>query len=231
MKTKFTTILFAASLCLMGNTPAGATTPSPYVQMKSVIADANAELSVRATTTATMSGMRIVQVTDAGRSAGRQTITLSNSGKSNTAVAELIAGTLYVKGDGTILTTYLGLTQATANELAGQWFRIPKSSDYYAQVAAGLTISTGMAEVTMTNSVKNSSAVTLDGVKVDVLQGMSVASAQQPSFKETLYVSTAKRPLPVAVTQSVQGSVGTIRFSRWNEKIRLVAPKATLQLN
>ena len=151
--------------------------------------------------------------------------------KSNTAVAELIAGTLYVKGDGTMLTTYLGLTQADANELAGQWFRIPKSSGYYAQVGAGLTISTGMAEVTLTNSVKNSSVATLDGVKVEVLKGSSVASAQEPSFKETLYISTAKRPLPVEVTQSVQGSVGTIRFSRWNEKFELVAPKATLELN
>jgi hypothetical protein len=178
-----------------------------------------------------MSGMRILQVTDAGRSGGRQTVTLTNEGKSNTIIAELIAGALYVKGDATILTTYLGLSQATANQLAGQWFGIPQSSGYYAQVAQGLTISTGMAEVTMTRSVTSSPAVTIAGVKVTVLKGMSVKSALEASFKETLYFTTAKKPLPVEVTQSVQGSLGKIVFSHWNEKIDLVAPKVKLQLN
>jgi hypothetical protein len=178
-----------------------------------------------------MSGMRILQVTDAGRSAGRQTVTLTNAGKSNTIIAELIAGALYVKGDATILTTYLALSQETANELAGQWFGIPKSSGYYAQVAQGLTISTGMAEVTMTPSVTSSPAVTLAGVKVAVLKGTSVKSALEASFKETLYLTTANKPLPVEVTRSVQGSLGKIVFSHWNEKIALVAPKVKLQLN
>lgn len=222
-----TTAIFAAM-----SIPSGAaSTPTPYEQMKAVIAYANAELSVRVTTTATMSGMRIVQVTDAGRSAGRQKVTLSGAGKSNSVIAELIAGKLYVKSDATMLTTYLGLSQANANELAGQWFGIPKSSGYYAQVAQGLTVSTGMAEVTMTTSVTSSPAVTLAGMKVDVLKGTSVKSALEPSFKETLYVSTAKKPLPVEVTQSVQGSLGTILFNRWNETIKLVAPKVKLHLN
>jgi hypothetical protein len=199
--------------------------------MKSIVADADAELSVRVTTTATASGMRVVQVTNAGRSAGRQTVTLSDGGKSNTLIAELVAGNLYVKGDNTILTTYLALSQTNANELAGQWFGIPKSSGYYAEVAEGLTISTGMAEVTMTSSVASSPEVTLAGTKVEVLKGSTVKSKLSPSFKETLYFSTASKPLPVEVTQSVQGSVGTIKFSHWNEKIDVVAPKITLHLN
>jgi hypothetical protein len=212
--------------------PAGASsTLTPYAQMRQVVANADAELSVRATTTATLSGMRIVQVTDAGRNAGRQTVTLTGSGKSNTVVAVLIAGALFVKGDNTMLTTYLGLSQATANEYAGQWFKIPKSSGYYAQVSAGLTISSALAEVTMSNSVTGGPAKTVAGVKLNVLKGKTVKSALEPSFKETLYFSSAKKPLPVEVTQTVQGSLGTIAFSRWNEQITLVAPKATLQLN
>jgi hypothetical protein len=199
--------------------------------MKKVIADANAELSVRLTTTATESGMRIVQVTDAGRSDGRQTVTLTNKGKSNSVVAELIKGALYIKGDAAILTSYLALSQATANELAGHWFGVPKSSGYYAQVAEGLTISTGMAEVTMTNSVTSAPALTVNGVKVGALKGTSVKSALEPSFKETFYFSAAKLPLPVEVTQSVEGSLGTIIFNHWNEKFTLVAPKVKLQLN
>lgn len=212
--------------------PAGATSNrTPYAQMQAVLSDANAESSVRVTTTATMSGMRIVQVTDAGRTSGRQSITLSQGGKSNTILAELVAGALYVKGNADILTTYLALSQANANELAGQWFGIPKSSGYYAQIAEGLTISTGLAEVTMTLTVKTGPAATVAGVKVDVLKGTSVKSAVAPSFAETMYYSTAKRPLPVEVTQSVQGSIGKLLFSNWDEKVVVVAPKVKLHLN
>jgi hypothetical protein len=232
MKRKLlTTTLITTSLVVMLSIPAGASAPNPYAEMRLVIADANAELWVRVTTTATMSGMRIVQITDAGRTAGRQTVTLSGSGKSNSVIAELIAGKLYVKGDASILTNYLGLSQATANELAGQWFGIPKSSGYYAEIASGLTISSGMSEVTMTHAVTSAPQVTIAGAKVSVVKGTSVKSALEPSFKETLYYSTAKKPLPVKVTQSVQGSLGTIVFSNWNEKFDLVAPKVKLQLN
>lgn len=227
----YSTVLAVLSIVGTMSVASGASgTPKPYAQMKTAIADADAELSVRATTTASMSGMRIVQVTDAGRSAGRQVVTLTDAGKSNTFVAELIAGSLYVKGDATMLTTYLGLSQANSNALAGQWFGIPKSSGYYAQVAQGLTVSTGMAEVTMTPSLKESSA-TISGVKVNVLKGMSVKTSLEPSYKETFYFSTAKKPLPVEVTQRVSSSLGKILFSDWNEKITLVAPKVTLHLD
>jgi hypothetical protein len=231
MKRLLCAFSVATAILMASSVPSWASTPTPYAQMKAVFADANAELSVRVTTTAKESGMKIVQVTDAGRSAGRQTVTLSQPGKSNTMIAELIKGYLFVKGDTTMLTTYLGLSQANANELAGQWFGIPKSSGYYAEVAQGLTVSTGIAEVTMTRSVTRAAATTVAGVKVDVLKGRSVKSSLEPSFKETLYVSTAANPLPVEVTQSVQGSLGTVLFSHWNEKIDLTAPKVTLHLN
>jgi hypothetical protein len=211
--------------------PAGASAPNPFAQMKLVLANANAQQSVRVTTTANQSGMKILEITDAGRSEGRQSITLTSGGKSNTIIGELIAGQLFVKGDAAILTSYLALSQGNANELAGQWFGIPKSSGYYAEVAQGLTLSTGIAEVTMTSTVKSAPNTTINGTKVEVLKGTSVKSSLEASFKETLYFTIAKKPLPVEVTQTVQGSVGTIAFSHWNEKINLVAPKITLHLN
>jgi hypothetical protein len=219
--------LILAATCL----PAGASAPNPYAQMKLVVADADAQQSVRVTTTASQSGMKILEVTDSGSSEGRQTITLTGSGKSNTMITELIAGYLYVKGDAAILTSYLALSQGNANELAGQWFGIPKSSGYYGEVAQGLTLKTGMSEVTMTSAVKSAPDTTINGVKVEALKGHSVKTSLEASFKEALYFTIAKKPLPVEVTQSVQGSLGTITFSHWNEKIDLIAPKVTLHLN
>lgn len=226
------TVLATTSLFGVLSVSSGAaSTPTPYALMKAAVADADAELSVRVTTTATQNGMKIVQVTDAGRSAGRQKITLTNSGKSDTITAEYVSGALFVKGDTTILTTYLGLSQANANELAGQWFGIPKSSGYYAEISQGLTVSSGMAEVTMTSPVTRARAANVAGVHVVVLKGKSVKTSLDPSFVETFYINTAKKPLPVEVTQSVQGSLGKVLFSNWNEKIIVVAPKITLHLN
>jgi hypothetical protein len=221
----------AAVLIVLGaSTTAGASAPNPYALMRLVVADANRQQSVRVTTTAKMSGMKILEITDAGRSEGRQTITLTNNGKSNTMISELIAGKLFVKGDAAILTSYLALSQANANEFAGQWFGIPRGNTYYAEIAQGLTVSTGMAEVTMTSAVRSGPNTTINGRSVEVLTGNSVKSSLEASFKESMYFTGSTSPLPVEVTQSVQGSVGTIAFSHWNEKIDLVAPKITLHL-
>jgi hypothetical protein len=198
--------------------------------MKTVIADADAESSVRVSANATVSGQRVLQVTDAGRSDGRESLTLFQEGYGNTIIAELIAKKLYVKGDAAILVSYLGLSKSVANALKNQWFGIPKTSSYYTEVAQGLTIATGTSEITMTKSVTAASSVTLSGVKAHVLNGSSVKSANQPSYKETLFFSTGVNPLPIEVSQVVQGSVGTIKFSHWNEKFTFVAPKVKLQL-
>ncbi len=222
-----TTAVFATA-----STPSGAATPTPYAQMKAVLADANAELSVRVTTTAVMSGKRVVEVTNAGRNDGRQTVTLTQAGTTDSVTAELIAGNLYVNGDVTMLTTFMGLTPANASELAGQWFGIARTSSYWSHVAEGLTVSTGMAEVRMNPSVTSAPAGTRAGVKVDALKGTSVSSLLQPAYHETLFFSTAKRPLPVEVTQSAGSSSGTIVFSNWNETIALTPPTGvSLYLN
>jgi hypothetical protein len=210
--------------------PSGADTTTPYAQMKTVIADANAESSVRVTAAASISGETVAQVTDAGRAFGRQRLTLTQEGYRNTIVAELVGGNVYVRGDAAILVAYLGLSKTVANQLKNRWFEIPKGSSYFAEVAQGLTIASGLHGVTMTNSVIAAKSVTLAGVKADVLKGRSLKSAEQPSYKETLYFTTGTKPLPIEVTQVVQGSLGTITFSHWDEKFTLTAPKVTFKL-
>jgi hypothetical protein len=227
-------LLFATlvTMTILGAVSAvsGASAPDPYAQMKLVVADALSHSSVRVTATVNASGERISQVTDAGTAAGRQTIIVTKEGYRNAVVAELIAGQLYVKGDASILVTYLGLSRSVASQLANHWFAITKSSSYYGEVSQGLTIASGMAEVTMNKSVKAVAQVNLSGGNVNVLKGTSVKSALEPSYVETMYCSIATKPLPVEVSQMVQGTLGVLHFSHWNEKIVLVAPKTTLEL-
>lgn len=225
----FSTVLLATVILGAIAIPSGATT-TPYSRLIFVIDDAEAKQSVHLTAHASISGKRFVQVTDAGRSVGRQTNTLTISGQSNTVVVELVAGILYVKGDATILTTFMGLSQSTSKQLANKWFMIKPSNSDYGVVALGLTVDSAITQILMTRSVAAKPATTLSGVKVDVLKGVTIATTLEPLSGETLYFTAAKDPLPVEATQTYQGSFGTILFSHWNETIHIVAPKTTLQL-
>jgi len=231
MKLRPLTTIVAASAILgtMSVSSGASSAPNPHAQMTAVFADANAEQTFRYTLTLSAAAKRLVTVTDATHLGGRQTITLTASGKSDTVVIELIAGNVYLRGDAAILTAYMGYPRATAKQLANKWVEIPNSSPEFASVSSGITIASTLAEVTMTQSVTSHSAVTLDGAMVEVLKGTSVKSAQNPAAKETLYFSAANRPLPVEVTQTYQGSLATIVFSHWNETVLLVTPKTVLE--
>jgi hypothetical protein len=220
-----TTLLAATDL------PSGATsTQTPYAQMEKVIYDANAAVSVRVVTSLTSKGVRLVTLTNASQTGGLQTVTLTEAGKSNSVTIELLAGILYVKGDYTMLTSYLALSKSNATKFANKWFTISAGNVEYEEVGQGLTISSVMDQVTMTPSVVARAPTTMSGKKVDVLSGMTVKTALDPSISVTLYYSSAKTPLPIEVTGSPQGSKAVILFSHWGEKVKLVAPKATLQL-
>ena len=222
------TILTTAILGAM-SAPSGASS-TPFDQMKAVVANVKAEHSVHYAETLTTTGKRLVNTTDATRVGGRQTIVLTESGKSNSVIIELIAGGLYVKGDSAILISYMGFPKTTANQLSNKWFTIPKNNPDYAEVGQGLTLSSVAAELSMNRSVTTRPSVRIAGVKVDVLKGTSVKTALDPSVPETLYVTTTSTPLPLQVVQSFGGTAGAVVFSHWGETVKLVVPPATLQL-
>jgi hypothetical protein len=212
--------------------PSGAST-TPYAQMKTVIADLKAEHAARVTATLTMSGKRLVNTTNAASIGGYQTIVLTDSGKSNTVIIELLDnGGLYVKGDAAILIAYMGFSKTTSRQLSNQWFTIPKDNSDYAEVSQGLTLSSIATELTMNKSVTSPpSGGSISGIPVTVLKGSSVKSALEPSSNETLYVTKTASPLPVEALQSYQGSKSTIVFGHWNETVTLTVPRAKFQLN
>jgi hypothetical protein len=231
MKSRLLSSLLGTTALLAGLsvTSSAASAPNPYAQMKAALTDANTEQTFRYTITLTASGRRLVNVTDATHLGGRQTITLTQSGKSNTVIVELIAGNVYVKGDAAMLQAYMGFPKATAKQLANHWLEFPPSSSAFADLSSGITIASALAQVTMTRSVTSHSAVKLGAVLVDVLKGTSVKTAQNPSAAETLYLSSTNKPLPVEATQTYQGSTATIVFGRWNDTVVLATPKTVLE--
>ena len=225
----FATILVPIMIIGATTVTSAASAPNPYAQMKAVLAHANADQTFRDTITLTMGTKKLVNVTDATHIGGRQTITLTAAGKSNSVIVELIAGNVYVKGNAAILVSYMGFPKATAKRLANHWLEFGKSTSGFAQLSAGLTIASVLSQTTMTQSVKSSAAVSLRGEMVDVLKGTLVKTAQSPAAAETLYFSTGSRPLPVEITQLYQGSLATVVFDHWDETVVLVTPKTVLE--
>lgn len=217
--------VFAATSATSG----AASTSTPYVQMKTVIADANAERSVRYVSSSPQ--QNFLQISDVGPNIGRQTNSLVIDGARHKVTIEFISGVLFAEGDETVLNKYMGFSKATSKSLENRWFVIPRSYEYYSAVVLGLTLSSVMSEVVMTRSAESShSGATIGGVHVNAVMGRTVPTALLSSVKETLYFTSGAVPLPVEATWTYQSSYGTNQFSRWNEKIDLVAPKTKLKL-
>jgi len=227
-----------ASLILLGTVlvatatqvPAqAASTSTPDGLATTVVLNAKSELSVRVDSSATVGAKKISIETDAGRLDGVQKITVRQTGATNTVTAELIDNVIYVKGDATILESYMGLSTATSARLSNHWFYIKATNAQYIEVAQGMTIASGMSEVTLQKKVTSLGTKYVDGAKVTVLAGTSVPDSG-PAYRETMYVSTSTKPLPVKVVQTLKGETVTIRFSKWDENISLSAPDARFQL-
>jgi hypothetical protein len=227
----FATVFLATAMFGAMSLPSGASAPNAYALMKLVLADADAYNTVHFVSRSSFTGTSLLQVTDAGRTIGRQTNTLTVDGKSNTLVIELIDRILYVKGDATVLEKFLGLPNELSNQFANKWFVILPNHSGYAGVALGLTVSSAMSELTMTDSVTVQPSTSLSVVKVEVEKGVTAKIASQPTSSEVLYFSATKNPLPVEAIQTFKAAKGSLLFSKWNEMITLAQPNATLRLS
>jgi hypothetical protein len=201
---------------------------SPSGLASQVILNAKNELSVRVVSSETTGAQKISIVTDAGRLGGVQRVTLRRQGATSTGTAELIDNIIYVKGDTTFLEHFMDLPKATSDQLSNLWFYIKSGGAEYDQVAQGLTIASGMSEVALQKKVRSLGTKMVDRTKVTELVGL--APPVGTANRETMFVSTSRRPLPVEVVQSESGRPVTITFSRWNENISLSAPDAKFQL-
>jgi hypothetical protein len=194
-----------------------------------VILNAKSELSVRVDSSLTIGAKKISIVTEAGQLDGVQKITVRQSGSTHAVTAELIDNIIYVKGDATILETYMGLSKTTSTQFSNHWFYIKDGSAEYNAVAQSITIASGMSEVALQKNATSLGKKTIDGTKVTVLVGTSVPDSG-PAYRETMYASTSKKPLPVEVVQTLKGETVTIRFSKWDNNFSLSAPDAKFQL-
>ncbi len=201
---------------------------SPSNELKAVIAAADSQHSVSVASVAASGSTRITQTGTVGPSSGTQRIDYSVGGHSHVVTVLLASDVVYVNGDATVLTAYMGLKSSQAQKIAGKWFKILSNVPDYQAVAAGLTITSTMSEINMRGSITSLANRKLSGASVIALAGRTVASDLAPSVQETLYASARGRPLPIEVTQTQSGHTDTIAFTSWNTAVHVTVPASAL---
>jgi hypothetical protein len=213
-----------------GMASAATATPSkasPAQLLSMALASADHEGSVHWVSVAKVGAAKLVITTDAGRSTGYQTNVVSEQGQEATVTERLVGTTAYVRGNALGLEVELNFTATAAADEAGKWLSVSKGGPDYELIAAGLTVSTTMAELEIAGTVKSAPSVTINGQRTLGLRGATKPIGGAPSVDETLYVTATGTVLPVRAVQTHQGTVNTVNFTNWGETVPRVKPPAS----
>jgi hypothetical protein len=200
---------------------------SPDRVLSSALANARAQRSVHYVTTWSSGKVRVRMVCDAARDRGIQRITFHKGGKTGQATVLVVANTAYLRADQFALANYFGFSASAAKRQAGRWLKIPSSAPSYATVSEAVRLKSMVGELKLPNPVVRLPQSTVEGQRVIGLRNSSVSSGHRVT--RTLYVRAAGLRLPVAESTQGGGSQTGVVLSRWNEPVRVSAPRgATL---
>jgi hypothetical protein len=204
-------------------TPASASSPAQLVA--SAFSAGSSESSVRWASTESANGVKLAIVSDVGRSAGSQVITLTEGTGEGLLSVILLHNIAYLFGNGAGL--YLqGFTEAAATSEANKWIAVKPSSAAYASAAAGLTVSSALAPLRMAGAVTAVPGTKVLGLSTVGFKGTSKPYEGQAGVPETLYIRSTGTPLPVEVVQKNSMTL----FDDWGETIKVSAPLGALPI-
>lgn len=209
---------------------------SPSQSPASLLHDADAALSgaksVHVAYTLSSTTGTTVQSIDATQSSGRQVVTLDKV--SRVTILD-INGVAYVQGDVPSLISFLGVSQAKADEYAGQWIKVTSGETLgqtsYDSIVQGLTVPS-LAQYL-------DAGTTPSAYPPAVIDGQHTVAVQQPAPASDKFPATAKfvlfmtdnslrRPVLSEVTGGGAGYQNTLTFSHWNEAVHLTVPAQTV---
>ncbi len=209
----------------MATAAVAAAAPTAAQRVVSAFEAGLGQSSVRWVTTESANGAQLAIISDVGRSAGSQIITLTEDGGEGVLSVVLLDNTAYMYGNAGGL--YLqGFTEAAATKEANKWITIKPSSAAYTSAAAGLTVASALGPLRMAGSVTSVPGVKVLGLSTVGFEGTSKPSGGQAGTAERLYVRSTGTPLPVEVVQ--QGT--TTVFDNWGEPIKVTAPRGAIPI-
>ena len=201
---------------------------SPDRVLSSALANARAQRSVHYVSTGSSGNVGVRMVCDAARDRGIQRITFHKAGKTGHATVLVVANKAYLRADQFALINYLGFSASAAKRDAAHWLKIPSSTPSYAIVSAAVRLNSMLGELALPKPLLRLPQSTVEGQRVIGLRNSSVSSGHR--VMRTLYVRAAGLRLPVAESTQSGGSQSRVVLSRWNEPVRVSAPRGATPL-
>ena len=184
--------------------------------------------SVHYASNSTASKQTLVESGDSGPASGSQTV-LMGMGSISILV---IGGISYLKGNPDGLESLAGLSASQAAEATDQWIEFATDNSAFAPVVAGVRSQDLAKELVLKAPLSLGHGRTLDGQAVDAIDGTQ--SYGPKSQHVVLYVRAHGSHVPVEEDSvNAQGKSTTaehITYSKWGEKVRPEAPKATISV-
>lgn len=208
--------------------PAGATTGTSASTLYQDALKTTRSWSVHYASASTESKETLTETGDAGPASGGQTVVLG----SGTISILVIGGISYVKGNTAGLEGLAGLSSSQAGEASGQWIEFATTNAAFAPVVAGVRSTDLAKELALKSPLSLGHARTLRGEAVDAINGTQ--SIGKKSEHVVLYVRAKGTHVPVeedSVNAKGQHTDDEhIVYSKWGERVRPEAPKATISV-
>ena len=170
---------------------------------------------------------------DATATGGQQIITINGT---EHATILFIGNIGYLKANALALASFIGVSAAQAQELAGKWLSLSPGDTLgtttYSSLVDGITLSAVASEIQMPGPDTVTGPEKVSGQPVLAITSPAPASQKLPSTaRMTLYV-TASGSRPVLEKLSdAGGDENQISFSHWGESLHLTAPAGALPVS
>ncbi|MCU1363292.1 MAG: hypothetical protein JWM55_1120 [Acidimicrobiaceae bacterium] len=236
MKRKLRTLVCALSATLLGvlaittnSLVAGATAndASATKLLANALSAARKESGCTYTTTFSLAGHAYVLAARAGSSAGEQVISYDGA----QIDLRLVGDSIYIYANAAGVKLQFGEADPT---WAHRWIVLTSSDAKFKEFAAGVLLGSTVSELAPAELSTKVAQKTIDGASVVALSGKPNATIGLSAGKETLYLSSASRHLPVklVVIDKPPSEVSklTITFSHWGKAAVVATPSGATPL-
>ncbi|HUC05166.1 MAG TPA: hypothetical protein VL961_07190 [Acidimicrobiales bacterium] len=175
----------------------------------------------------------VLESGDAGPASGTQVVLVRSGSTTDQSSIVVIGGLTYIRANVSALEDMIGFTQSEAQAANGQWIVFSSSNASFSAIVAGVRSHDVLQEVEIQGPYSLGATRTLDGVRVDAIDGTQKLQGQK-RMKVVLYVRADGSH--VLVEEDSLGAKGRtdglehIVFSKWGEQVRPHAPQATITL-
>jgi hypothetical protein len=216
----------ACLACLLLVPASVSAAPSPRQSLAGVLAAARAQKSVHYVALADNGVSRTRLVCDVATTTGIQRITYQRGGRTGKVTVLVNGSTAYIRGDGFILTSYLGFQAAASARFAGKWIRVPQADTAYASIAASATLPSTIDEFRLSGHLSLLPDKKIAGQKVFGIGG----TTGQPPAQAKLYARVEGAPLPVGEVETYGKAFAETLLSKWNEQVRISVPAGAVSI-